>query len=662
MRKPQQITKLKEFFIKEKHDLIDWEAFVDSELTLDENLNFLSSHYKDLLIPEDAGFEDIISDFEKHAAKSDIKSDDGRPMGLRRLVTKVRVHDIYSFDIETYKDKNDFLMGGVWGDNVKRTFWNKEEMINYLITKPRFRGQAFIFATNLGFDILALFSGTDHFKKMFFVQRGGQIIRVDYKTDDGEVVTFLDSMNYVAFSVKKMGNVVGIPKLEFDDVGDYDKMLNNRDELIAYNLRDCEITYNFMKLLQSGFNELGCDLKTTIASTALNLFQRKYLENDLYVSEPDIREFVLKAYYGGRTEAFIRGTIDADDFSADNLNYYDVNSLYPYAMNNFIYPNTNYSRVCNPGSMNLIKRYEGVSNVVIECPDIDYPFLPFRTKEKLLFPKGILKGNYTHIELRKALEIGYKILEIKQTVYYTVTHKPFKDYVTALYNKRLEYKKNESPLELVAKLLLNSLYGKFAQKTTQEEIFYLDSLTPEEFIAKSLKYEVCPVDKWLYVKVDDRIPNFSLPVYSAYITGYARIVLYDYMKKAGTVIYTDTDSIITPSIMKTSNKLGDLKLEHSLKRIIIIKPKMYYLGNGNDPVIKIKGVRRIKGFYNFMKVIEGEPITQMKFTKMKESIRRGFSFNQKIFVSKKLDLEDTKRKWDKKFNVSEMQISEAIKI
>jgi len=82
-----------------------------------------------------------------------------------------------------------------------------------------------------------------------------------------------------------------------------------------------------------------------------------------------------------------------------------------------------------------------------------------------------------------------------------------------------------------------------------------------------------------------------LPALSAHISSLARLKLYKAMEKCeNEVWYVDTDSIITSKRLRTSSKLGGLKLEHKIIRGYFIAPKFYYLQpNPDNPIVKIKG-------------------------------------------------------------------------
>jgi DNA polymerase elongation subunit (family B) len=181
-------------------------------------------------------------------------------------------------------------------------------------------------------------------------------------------------------------------------------------------------------------------------------FIHNHLNDSYYLESEKVRQIAQKGYYGGRTEIFKRGTFE-------NVSCYDINSLYPHSMMNEM-PNPNSAKCVDVGSMYIINKYHGITDVTINIPDMYIPPLPYRS-DKLLFPVGTISGYYTHIELRNALKHGCTILDIRESVYYSKTCRPFDTYVTHHYNTRKQLKKENNKLELMHKLLLNSLYGKF---------------------------------------------------------------------------------------------------------------------------------------------------------------------------------------------------------
>src|SRR6267142_159046 len=162
-------------------------------------------------------------------------------------------------------------------------------------------------------------------------------------------------------------------------------------------------------------------------------------------------------------------------------------------------------------------------------------------------------------ELKNAEKFGYKFQ--RKNI--------FKDYVTTLYNLRSQYPKGH-PLNLITKLLLNSLYGRFGMIDSFPTIEIIDKNESIEFIENS--------------------PNMD-------------IILY----------YSDTDSIYIdkplPPEMVDSKSLGKMKLENVLTKAIFLAPKVYYLETVEGNISVIEQLYTLKVTDNKRKLIYNEDNT-----------------------------------------------------
>lgn len=228
---------------------------------------------------------------------------------------------------------------------------------------------------------------------------------------------------------------------------------------------------------------------------------------------------------------------------------------------------------------------------------------------------GEFEGVFYSKEIKHALTLGYKI-DVINGYYFTDSIKIFTDYVESLYEIRKSYDKNE-PMNYVAKLLMNSLYGKMAQDDrhdaikvfTQEEFNKFSAKTPKNRIKEVIKLD----DKFVVQYKLDRCYNqfnsnyenhfSSIPIATA-ITAEARIFMSKFKNNPNfKLYYTDTDSIfvdkspeemnnIIPGIIN-NDELGKLKHEFTVKRAVFLGPKCYWLQlvDGSE-IIKIKGVKK----------------------------------------------------------------------
>ena len=353
---------------------------------------------------------------------------------------------------------------------------------------------------------------------------------------------------------------------------------------------------------------------------------REYIES-LQLSEPlEPRD----AFYGGRTNA-IKLQHTAQD--GDKIKYVDVCSLYPWVNKYCKYPIGHPTIIKAPDSVD-VSQYEGLIKCSVLPPrGLYHPVLPYRCHNKLLFPlcatcaktlskekckhdenQRVLRGTWVSCELLKAVEMGYRILHVEEVWHFDTTaqYDPssgenglFNEYIDTFLKMKQEASgwpegcdteeqrrqyvedyaahegiwlnpqnivKNEGQRAL-AKLMLNSFWGKFGQRSTLTKTEIVNN--PEKYFkllldkSKEVKY-VHFNDKLTvriqWVDIDDYIevsPNTNI-FNAAYTTAHARLKLYSYIERLeDRVLYFDTDSVIyvhrddrwNPTI---GNFLGDM--------------------------------------------------------------------------------------------------------
>ncbi|KAL3091471.1 hypothetical protein niasHS_004876 [Heterodera schachtii] len=339
------------------------------------------------------------------------------------------------------------------------------------------------------------------------------------------------------------------------------------------------------------------------------------------------------ALRGGRTEPFKLHHVCSDD---EEIMCIDIVSLYPYVMV-LLRPPT----APLPWTAPETNIFRGLLLVRVLAPrNIRVPLLGYRTKDgRFTFPlcawcadrrqqrpcrhdddKRSWVTAYTHVELNKALQLGYVVTDLFEVWDYEewdgtlfssyvntfvglkvqatgwpegcVTdeqQKAFVDEFERTEGIRLDSTKMEfNPgLRLIAKTLANSLWGKLAQRVGQTEIRY--TRTPAEFHAL---LDDPTLDKLDFVHVSEHMdrsvvrkrPEFGrapltncLPV-AAFVTSYGRLHLYDYMEQVSAIdgaelLYCDTDSIYYVNKMggpcvAEGEALGQMKREHTDRRIV----------------------------------------------------------------------------------------------
>jgi len=216
-------------------------------------------------------------------------------------------------------------------------------------------------------------------------------------------------------------------------------------------------------------------------------------------------------------------------------------------------------------------------------------------------------------ELKNALKFGYTF-EVLRGYLFDQGY-IFKDYVDSLYKLRLSYPKSD-PLNYTAKILLNSLYGRFGMNDEfdlieildQEELLEIESgdyniseIKPLKGINKADKFLVSysnPESKTLTLMDGNReIHNTNISIAAA-VTAYSRIHMSQFKNNSllPNLYYTDTDSLYFDGPLPTSfispTELGKLKLEGIYDSAVFLAPKVYALKNQDGEIIKIKSLSK----------------------------------------------------------------------
>lgn len=555
---------------------------------------------------------------------------------LKPLKEEPKTYEIGAFDTETIGLDAKFVSGATFYKGIFNQFDNPKKLIDYMML-PRFENVRW-YAHNLTYDIGILldYLRSDH----DIILLNGNVLMAKFYPTKKRKHYFNDSLRLSAnISLAKIGNAINLPKLPtpsylLPEEVETEKWIcekhNKLECLECYLSRDTEIVNNYIELFQSEINRLGGEMRNTLASTAMDLFRRSFLTEEFFKPFDHRNEFARMAYYGGRVEPFVLGYVE-------NINVYDINSLYPYVMKTFDYPHPNFliGAVGN-AKLRHIMEYEGVSEVTIEVPKNSLPFLPFRYKGHLFFVSGTIHGVWTHVELRKAIELGAKIKIIHNTLYSTEVCNPFISYVDTLYNLRLEYKKTNDAREHVIKILLNSLYGKFGQNDDAG----LEKLVPfDDYQNDNDKtgYDFINLNGMIYARKAIKFkqsPVYQNTLFAAYITAYARLVLFSYMENnPDDIVYCDTDSIFTKSRLETGTGLGEMKLEYENIDAEIYGCKAYQLLK-EDTIIatKVRGVPLIEQ----VKYLNSHEATYLRSIGFLEANKRKLKPSEWVSVTKHL--------------------------
>ena len=406
------------------------------------------------------------------------------------------------------------------------------------------------------------------------------------------------------------------------------KIWNFRDEAIKYCKLDCkclhEILVTFNELIFKEF-KVNIDKSITLPALAMRIYKSQFMPaNTIYQLLGVVESEIRNSYTGGAVDVYIPHNRistplikELKDFFI-KLFVYDINSLYPFIMAETPMPIG--KPIAFEGDIRKVEPDAfGYFYCKITSPNnLLHPLLQRRIKTsegiRTIAGLGSWTGWIFSSEMDNATKYGYTFEILKG--YQFQKGNIFKEYVTKMYNLRLQFEKSH-PMNLTAKLLLNSLYGKFGMRDASTIVEIFDSSSENELaLFNDLLDAYGPtVQDWVkldnhYLIVRNNLANYfyneevdmffgldvNIAIASA-ITAGARMWM-SVLKNNPLfkLFYSDTDSVVVdrplPSFM-VGNGLGQFKLEHVIERAVFLAPKVYGLltQEGNE-IIKVKGLNQ----------------------------------------------------------------------
>lgn len=476
-------------------------------------------------------------------------------------------------------------------------------------------------------------------------------------------VKIVDAMKiFPNFSVERLAEAFGLPisKLELD----YDQKREIGHELtqseIDYIRNDVEIVAWALKaMFDRGLTAI------TIGSNAVNDFKKRFPYVKKFFPEltDEVDECLRDSYRGGFTYL-------NDIYAGVTLGKglcIDVNSLYPSTMR-FLpmpiqYPKYYEGEFEEEGSFDLyiqvIRCRFKLKPNKIPCIQIKHT-LNFVNNEYLKSSDGKLVSlTLTKPDLELFKE-QYELSDVKYVCGWKFhsSYNIFNEYIDYWMNEKImASKEGNKPRKVIAKTMLNSLYGKFAtSKKARQKEPYLDD-----------NGKLC-----FHTLEEEHKKGFYIPV-SSFITSYGRNktvrtsqIIRDYsLKKYGEdrYWYSDTDSIwcgLTPEDLEELKdkievddyKLGAWALEKTVDRFLGLRQKCYIYDIKGKTYVTVAGLPHylapLVTFENFKK---GFTTSGMTLEEMRQQARKNGASEEEVkklhhklrytYVSGGVVLEDT---------------------
>lgn len=480
-------------------------------------------------------------------------------------------------------------------------------------------------------------------------------------TKSGLVFEIRDSLKKIPLSVDSIAKAFNLDTLkgaiDYDMIREYDHVLTDNER--EYLKNDCVIMTQALRYFYNqGFSEL------TISSSALNnwketLFTKEQYDNwckkkkesgakikglgskNLHKKaiekqyrqlmpeiDKEIDDFIRRSYKGGIT--YVNPKVKGKNIRLRGR-VHDVNSLYPSRMHNTLLPwgtpvefggkykqDKNYPLYVQQIYITHAQLKDSNSFPFIQIKDKSYPhnfgrgyksteYLSVIEDAQLVLTNVELEDFLKHYEVSGLQYLGGYKFRGKKTI--------FNNYI----EKWIEVKKNsKGGMRQIAKLMLNSLYGKFATNCKRETL---------------RNY----VNEYGYVVTNEVIEEhnskFEYTAISSFITAYSRRTLINavYSIPFDNFYYCDTDSIH----FNDKNPDGsDVKIDNNLFPID-------FDNSGDLGLWKLEGVftdAKYIGAKKYMELIEGEwdvkccglPSEVRATIKGKDMFEYGVEFDNKL--------------------------------
>ncbi len=358
----------------------------------------------------------------------------------------------------------------------------------------------------------------------------------------------------------------------------------NRAKISKYLHDDCQYLYEMVSAYRARFGD-----SLTLAGSAMAEWGRISKSAAIAPAEQTDKEFYdafAPYYYGGRVECFESGVIDTD------FSVYDINSAYPYAMRYHDHP--------YGADYEVIDGYAADADFYrLRC--VSAGALPYRglggedgKSFGLRFPRDDTRREYTitrwELDAAKATRT-IRQCEVLESLRFS-RRVNFAPYIDQFWREREAAKASGDVLGgLFAKLIMNSLYGKWAANpdnyreyrihTREDGALLCDPKSDYEY---NFAGELGP---WLLG--DKPLPAHKMRYYNvatgASITGYVRAMLWRAIHSSEGVIYCDTDSIAVRragAAVSLGERLGQWKHEGDFDRAGIAGKKLYIFRGKSD--------------------------------------------------------------------------------
>lgn len=370
---------------------------------------------------------------------------------------------------------------------------------------------------------------------------GSSMVVLSVRVNKHFTLRLCDSLQLLRSGLEKLGqSFLGVGKVDLGGKLPHEIKAVEESRYYEYLRGDTETLLQVLEKALETLREHVAKIDNfgvTIGATAMKVFRTVGIETPISIPwEGKLKDLLRNGYKGGRVECFRPGVYGPPE--TPPINVYDINSLYPSVMVANLMPISDrgkWTTEINPLGV-------GCYHCTVRQMKTDIP--------AVMMKGGVgayeVEGTFYTPELRLLKQVDkHARITVHEGFEFFDTAFIFRDYVDRLYRLRLE--NPETPLSLICKILLNSLYGKFAQNARREQLIQVEDFdTIYAMIRGNAKLKPLDDDRGIFLAVQDSECAFEHVGIAGTITSHARVSLYKGLLHAHDgLVYCDTDSVHT---------------------------------------------------------------------------------------------------------------------
>ena len=347
------------------------------------------------------------------------------------------------------------------------------------------------------------------------------------------------------------------------NIKEWDLEKNGLYDCIEYSAiyckKDCEILqqgYNAFRSMVVKSVKLNIDDILTIPSLSHKYFTNNKCYDDVFEIGGLPQRFIQKSVVGGRCMTNSNMMIKCFEI----LNDFDAVSLYPSAMSKMGFLKGSPKPLTNEKlNYEFLKKQDGYF-VEIQIDDVginrEFPLMSFITDYGIRNWTNDMVGSNMFVN-KYCLEDLIEFQKIEFTVIKGYYYNEGRNYniqkvIKHLFEERLKWKKEENPIEMIYKLIMNSGYGKSIMKPIESENkFFNNKESFQKYMSKNYNYVNEFVEygngKYKVKKMKPFSQHFNLAHVGSEILSMSKRIMNRVMCLAEDeklkIYYTDTDSI-----------------------------------------------------------------------------------------------------------------------